>query len=135
MNANVIEEFRAKAGVVGGYFEGMPMVLLHSLGAKSGIERINPLVFLPDEADASTLYIFASKAGAPSNPDWYYNVVANPTVTVEVGDETFEATASELHGAQRDEVFAKAASRYSTYAEYEKMTDRVIPVIALTRNS
>lgn len=133
MNTQVIQEFRANDGVVGGYFEGMPMMLLHSTGAKSGIERTTPLVFLPDDSDSSTCYIFGSKAGAPSNPDWYYNVVAHPDVTVEIGSESFPATAVELRGESRDEVYARAAARFSNYADYEKMTDRVIPVIAIKR--
>ena len=134
MNTMVIEDFRAHKGAVGGYFEGMPMLLLHTKGAKSGKERINPLVYLADDSPSSTLYIFASKAGAPTNPDWYYNVIVNPAVTVEIGDGSFEATASEITGAQRDEIYARASARFTNYADYQKMTDRVIPVIAITRS-
>ncbi len=133
MNANVIEEFRANDGVVGGWFEGMPMVLVHTTGAKSGIERIIPLVYLPDADEPSRIYIFASKGGAPKSPDWYFNVLANPDVTLEVGADTYDATATELVGPQRDAVYAEQARRYSNFADYEKATDRVIPVIALTR--
>ncbi len=133
MNTDVIEEFRANAGKVGGYFDGMPLVLLHAKGAKSGIERISPLVYLPDATDPSRIYIFASKGGAPSSPDWYHNVVANPDVTLEVGTERFPATASELVGAERDEIYAEQARRYANFADYQKQTDRIIPVIALTR--
>ncbi len=134
MNTMVIQQFRDNGGAVGGYFEGMPMMLLHSTGAKSGKERINPLVYMADETASSTLYIFASKAGAPSNPDWYHNVVANPAVTVEIGTESFPATATQVTGPERDEIYAQAAARFSNYADYEKMTDRVIPVIAITRD-
>ena len=133
MNANVIEEFRANEGVVGGYFEGMPMVLVHTTGAKSGIERIIPLVYMPGTDDSSRIYIFASKGGAPKSPDWYFNVIANPDVTLEVGAETYPATATELSGPERDAVYAEQAGRQPQFAEYEKATDRVIPVIALTR--
>jgi deazaflavin-dependent oxidoreductase (nitroreductase family) len=133
MNANVIEEFRANDGVVGGYFEGMPMVLVHTTGAKSGIERTIPLVYLPATDDPSRIYIFASKGGAPKSPDWYFNVVANPDLTLEVGAETYPATATELSGPERDAVYAEQATRQPQFADYEKATDRVIPVIALTR--
>jgi deazaflavin-dependent oxidoreductase (nitroreductase family) len=133
MNANVIEEFRANDGVVGGYFEGMPMVLVHTTGAKSGIERIIPLVCMADDTDPSRIYIFASKGGAPKSPDWYFNVIANPDVTLEVGAETYPATATALSGPERDAVYAEQARRQPQFADYEKATDRVIPVIALTR--
>src|SRR4051794_18337035 len=91
-NARIIEEFRANDGVVGGMFEGMPMLLLHHVGAKSGTPRVNPLAY---QADNGRYVILASKGGAPTNPDWYYNLKANPDVTIEVGTDTFEAVASE----------------------------------------
>ena len=94
-NAQVIEEFRANSGKVGGMFENMPLLLLHHTGARSGQARINPLAYL---ADGSRYVIFASKAGAPSNPDWYHNVTAHPEVTIEVGTETLRSTASEATG-------------------------------------
>jgi deazaflavin-dependent oxidoreductase (nitroreductase family) len=133
MNADVIAEFRANEGKAGGYFQGMPLVLLHAKGAKSGIERISPLVYLPDASDPARIYIFASKGGAPKSPDWYHNVVANPDVTLEVGTEKFDATATELVGAERDTVYAEQSRRYANFADYQKQTERIIPVIALTR--
>lgn len=129
-NTKVIEEFRSNAGKVGGQFEGSPMLLLTTTGAKSGQKRVNPMMYL-DEGDQ--LYVFASKAGAPTNPDWYHNLVAHPEVTVELGADTLQATASVVEGAERDRVYAEQASRYPGFAEYQEKTDRVIPVVALHR--
>jgi deazaflavin-dependent oxidoreductase (nitroreductase family) len=133
-NTQVINEFRANEGRVGGNFEGAPMVLLTTTGAKSGKQFTTPLVYLPDAGNPKRIYIFASKAGAPSNPDWYYNLTANPTVTLEVGPEKFEASATEIAGAQRDEIYAEQVRHMPGFADYEKSTTRVIPVIALTRD-
>ena len=132
-NKKIIDEFRANAGVVGGQFAGAPMVLITTTGAKSGQQRTSPLVCYPE---AERLVIFASKAGAPTNPDWYHNLMANPELTVEFGAETYAATASELHGAERDEVYAKQVERMPGFGEYAVKTAgiRVIPVLALTRN-
>ena len=130
-NAAIIAEFRANSGVVGGQFEGSDVVLLTNTGAKSGKQRVNPLVCQP--ADDGTIYVFASKGGAPSNPDWYYNVIANPAVTVEFGTETFDAVATVVTGSERDAIYARQAERYEGFAEYARLTDRVIPVIALRR--
>ena len=132
-NTQIIKEFRANEGRVGGNFDGAHMVLLTTTGAKSGLQRTSPLVYLPDESDPKRIYIFASKAGAPTSPDWYYNLKANPTVTLEVGAEKFEATATEVTGAPRDEIYAEQARYMPGFADYEKATTRVIPVIALTR--
>src|ERR1700750_3240866 len=110
-NTQVITEFRANEGRVGGNFEGTPLVLLTTTGAKSGLSRTAPLVYLPDESDPDQIFIFASKAGAPTSPDWYHNLSANPTVTLEVGAETFEATATEITGARRDEIYAEQVRR------------------------
>jgi deazaflavin-dependent oxidoreductase (nitroreductase family) len=129
-NNNVIAEFRENGGKVGGMFEGAPIVLVHHIGAKSGVERIAPLVYL---ADGDRLFIFASKGGADDNPAWYHNLVANPKVTVEVGTETFAVTASVLTGAERDEVYAKQAAKLANFGEYQQMTTRIIPVVELTR--
>src|SRR5882724_1436399 len=104
-NSNVIAEFRENGGKVGGMFEGAPIILVHHIGAKSGIERIAPLVYLATEDDR--LFIVASKGGADDNPGWYHNLIAHPKVTVELGTETFTVTASVLTGAERDEYFAK----------------------------
>jgi deazaflavin-dependent oxidoreductase (nitroreductase family) len=134
-NQGIIEEFRANQGAVGGGFAGAPIVLLHTTGAKSGSARINPLVTLP--GDDGTLYIFASAAGAPKHPDWYHNLVAQPKVEVEFGQETFDATATPVTGAERDRIYAEQVTRMETFAEYEAKTKgiRTIPVVALTRTS
>lgn len=131
MNRQIIAEFRENAGKVGGMFEGAPMLILHSTGAKSGKERLNPLMY---QAADDRMYIFASKAGAPDNPDWYYNVTANPQVTLEVGSETIGATASEVTGADRDRIWEAQKQAYPQFAEYEASTSRTIPVIALDRS-
>ena len=129
-NAKVIEEFRANAGNVGGSFEGAPMVLVTTTGAKSGAPRTSPLVYLPD---GDRVVIFASKAGAPTNPDWYHNLKANPRVTVEVGAETFETNAVEITGDERDRLFAEQVSRMPGFQAYADNTTRIIPVVALPR--
>lgn len=128
-NAQIIEEFRANDGRVGGMFEGGTLLLLHHTGAKSGKSRINPLGYLSDNG---RYVIFASKAGAPTNPDWYHNLKAHPNVTVEVGTDTIQAVASEATGDERDRLYRTQAERVPQFAEYEKQTDRVIPVIVLT---
>lgn len=129
-NAKVIEEFRANHGKVGGVFEGAPIVLLTHTGAKSGTVRTTPLMYLPD---GDRVTIFASKGGAPSDPDWYRNVAANPVVTVEVGDETYEARAIVATGEERDDLFARQSAAYPQFAEYQKNTERLIPVVVLER--
>ena len=131
-NKQVIEEFRANDGKVGGPFEGAPLLLLHTTGAKSGLARLNPLMYLPD---GERHVIIASKAGAPDNPDWYYNVVANPEVSVEVGSEKFEAVATVADEPERTELYDKMAASFSAFAEYEEKTSRTIPVIILNRKS
>lgn len=127
-NREVIDEFRANEGRVGGNFEGAPIVLLHTTGARSGEERINPLMYLPD---GDRIVVFASKGGAPGNPDWYFNLVANPAVTVEVGSETRPARARVVGPDERDTLYAEQAKRYPQFAEYEKLTTRKIPVVVL----
>ena len=127
-NKNIIEEFRGNAGKVGGPFEGSPLLLLTSTGAKTGAERTSPVMYLPD---GDRYVVFASKGGAPTNPDWYHNLVANPEATVEVGTERFSVTSVITEGAERDELFARQAAAYPQFAEYAEQTDRVIPVIAL----
>jgi deazaflavin-dependent oxidoreductase (nitroreductase family) len=129
-NASIIEEFRANHGKVGGNFEGAPLLLLHSVGAKSGQERVSPMMYL---ADGDRYLVFASKAGAPDNPDWYHNLKANPDATIEVGDDTLDVRAEELPRTERDEKYAEQAALFPGFADYEKKTDRVIPVLALTR--
>jgi deazaflavin-dependent oxidoreductase (nitroreductase family) len=130
-NQGIIDEFRANAGQVGGGFAGAPVVLLTTKGAKSGKTRINPLVGLPD--DDGTIYVFASKAGAPTSPDWYHNLVANPEVEVEFGTDKFTATATPVTGAARDEIYERQKGLMPAFADYEQKTTRTIPVVALTR--
>ncbi len=129
-NTAIIEEFRANGGVVGGPFEGATIVLVTTTGAKSGKVRVNPLVA---RLEGDNVYVFASKAGAPTNPDWFHNLVADPSVTVEFGSETFAARAEVLEGEDRDRVYAAQAEQVPTFAEYQAGTDRVIPVIRLAR--
>jgi deazaflavin-dependent oxidoreductase (nitroreductase family) len=129
-NRRVIEEFRLNHGAVGGGFSGAPVVLLTTTGAKSGHRRVNPLVALPA---GELLYVFASKGGAPANPDWYYNLLAHPEVEVEFGDDRFIAVARPLAGAERDRMFAEQVARFAAFGEYQKSTSRVIPVIELRR--
>jgi deazaflavin-dependent oxidoreductase (nitroreductase family) len=131
-NRKVIEEFRANDGNVGGQFEGAPVLLLHTTGAKSGNERVNPMMYL--DLDGRR-FVFASKAGADTNPDWYHNLVANPRVTAEVGTETYGADAAPLAREERDKVYAEQAKRYPGFAEYQEKTSRVIPVVELKRAS
>jgi deazaflavin-dependent oxidoreductase (nitroreductase family) len=130
-NQTMIDEIRANAGKVGGPFEGATLVILHTKGAKSGKPRENPLAALVE--DDKTVYIFASKGGAPTNPDWYYNLKANPSVEVELGAEKFAATAAEVTGAKRDEIFGRMKVLMPGFADYEAGTSRVIPVVVLNR--
>ena len=134
-NAHVIEEFRANEGRVGGNFEGAPMTLVHHRGRKSGREYVNPMMYLRDDDDPATIYVFASKGGAPDHPDWYANLVAAGEAEVEVGTEQYPVTVTELTGDERDRVYAEQARRYPGFAEYEEKTAgvRTIPVLALTR--
>jgi len=129
-NAQIISEFRSSDGKVGGPFDGATVVLLTTTGARSGLERVNPLVCRTEGDD---VYVFASKAGAPTNPDWFHNLVANPEVTVEVGTETFRARAEVLDKAERDRIYAAQAAEFANFAEYQAGTDRVIPVVRLRR--
>ena len=129
-NRGIIEEFRSNQGRVGGFFEGDPVLLLSTTGAKSGQARTNPVMYLPD---GDRWIIFATKGGAPTNPDWYYNVRANPDVTVEVGTDTFEAHAEITEGDERDRLYARQVELYPGFGDYERKTTRKIPVVALTR--
>jgi deazaflavin-dependent oxidoreductase (nitroreductase family) len=129
-NAKVIAEFRANSGKVGGQFKDATMVLITTKGARTGQQRINPLVYLPD---GERVVIFASKAGAPTNPDWFHNLRANPLVTVEVGTETYQARAVVIDGEERDRLYAAQVKRFAAFGEYEAKTSRKIPVIALER--
>jgi deazaflavin-dependent oxidoreductase (nitroreductase family) len=129
-NAGIIEEFRANAGKVGGHWEGRDLLLLTTTGRKSGKQHTTPMVFT---RDGDRLLVYASKAGAPSHPDWYLNLVADPHVVVEAGPERYDAIATPLERAERDRAFAAQAARVPAFAEYQEKTERVIPVVALTR--
>ncbi|MGB2910749.1 MAG: nitroreductase family deazaflavin-dependent oxidoreductase [Anaerolineales bacterium] len=131
-NKKVIEEFRANDGKVGGSFVNMTLLLLHTTGAKSGLRRENPVAYM---ADGERLVIIASKAGAPTNPAWYYNLVANPEVSVEVGTEQFQALATITQEPERTELFEKMATLYPGFAEYLRKTTRIIPVVTIKRLS
>ncbi|GAC1587715.1 MAG: nitroreductase family deazaflavin-dependent oxidoreductase [Acidimicrobiales bacterium] len=133
-NRKIIDEFRGHEGRVGGPFEGMPMIIVHSTGAKSGAERVHPMVY---QAVGDAWAVFASKAGAPTNPDWYHNLVANPQVTVEVGTETVPVTARVVSGDERERIWSKQKKDYPGFAEYESKTAgiREIPVIVLERRN
>jgi deazaflavin-dependent oxidoreductase (nitroreductase family) len=128
-NAQIIEEFHANEGRVGGTFEGMPLLLLHHTGAKSGRSRVNPLAY---QSDDGRYVVFASKGGAPTNPGWYHNLKAHPDTTIEVGTDTIDVVASEATGEERERLFRTQAERVPQFGDYEKRTDRVIPVIVLT---
>ncbi|MSQ12302.1 MAG: nitroreductase family deazaflavin-dependent oxidoreductase [Dehalococcoidia bacterium] len=128
-NKAIIEEFRGHSGKAGS-FPGGPLLLLTTMGAKSGKSFTTPLMYLQD---GKRVVVIASKGGAPGNPDWYHNLVANPTVTVELGAEMFEANAVVMTGHERDDLYSRQAKRYPFFAEYEKQTKRKIPVIALER--
>jgi len=130
LNQQVIEEFRANGGKVGGMFEGAPMMLLTTTGAKSGQPRVAPLVYT---TDGDRIVIIASKGGAPTHPDWYHNVAANPEVTVEVGTEKFPARAEIATEPERTRLFNAQADIMPNFYEYQKNTDRTIPVITISR--
>jgi deazaflavin-dependent oxidoreductase (nitroreductase family) len=132
-NQRIIAEFRASEGRVGGPFEGAPMVLLHHVGRNSGKEYVTPVVYLPGDDDS--IYVFASKAGAPTNPDWYHNLVAAGQATIEVKTSTYTATVSEVGGEERDRIYAEQVKRMPGFGEYEQKTEgiRKIPVLRLTR--
>ena len=130
-NQSVISEFRANGGKVGGYFAGANLLLLHTIGAKSGQPRTNPVVYV---TDGDRLVVIASKSGEDSNPDWYYNLLANPTVTVERGNEKFQARATAVtEEPERSRLYAKMVEHRSGFADYEQKTTRKIPAIVLER--
>ncbi len=127
-NAKTIAEFRANQGKVGGVFEGAPLVLAHHRGRKSGREYVTPMMYLPHDTEPDIIYVFATKAGAPTSPDWYHNFV-------ERGTETYKVTVRELTGAERDRIYAEQARRYPGFAGYARQTAgvRTIPVLELRR--
>ena len=134
-NDQVIAEFRAHGGRVGGGFEGAPMVLLHHVGRKSGRAYVTPLVYGPDPTDQNTIYVFASAAGAPKDPQWYGNIVAAGTTTVEVGTETYPVRVETLSGEERERIYAAQVEAMPGFGEYAEKTAgiRTIPVVALHR--
>lgn len=132
-NAEVIAEFRANGGeVTSPYDDPPPMLLVHTIGARSGREHTVPMRAIPD---GDSLYIFASAHGSERHPDWYHNAVANPEIVIEKGTETIPVRATEVHGAERDVVFARQAARFPIFAEYERKLRRSIPVIRLDRRA
>ena len=131
-NTQVIAEFRKNHGKVGGNFEGAPLLLLHSEGARTGKPRVNPMMYLKD---GDRYLVFASKGGADTNPDWYHNVKSHPNAKIEVGEKTIDVRAEELKGAERDEIYAKQSKLYPNFAEYQQKTKRIIPVMALVPRS
>jgi deazaflavin-dependent oxidoreductase (nitroreductase family) len=131
-NTPVIEEFRGNGGKVGGTFEGFPLVLLHHTGAKSGTERVNPLAY--QRIDDDTVAVFASKGGAPTHPDWYHNLVANPNTSIEIGTERYDVTARVATGDERETIWDAQKKAYPNFAEYETTSgDREIPVVVLVK--
>jgi deazaflavin-dependent oxidoreductase (nitroreductase family) len=127
-NSKIIDEFRANGGKVGGPFEGAPLLLLHTTGAKSGRERVNPVMY---QEVGSSYAVFASKAGAPTSPDWYHNLVAHPDVSAEIGTETKPLLAREASDDERDRIWSRQKSLYPGFADYERRTSRRIPVVIL----
>ena len=134
-NAKIIAEFRANQGRVGGAFVGAPIALVHHRGRRSGREYVSPMMYLAAEGDAATIYVFGSKAGAHTHPDWYYNLTDAGLAQVEVGTEIYQVTVRDLAGEERDRVFEEQARRYPGFAEYAEKTTgiRTIPVLALRR--
>jgi deazaflavin-dependent oxidoreductase (nitroreductase family) len=131
-NKKIIEEFRANGGRVGGYFEGAPLLILHHTGAKSGQERLNPMMY---RKAGDAWAVFASKAGAPTNPDWYHNLRAHPDATIEVGTETIAVRARVADSEEREPIWAAQKAEYPGFADYEQKTSREIPVVILERRS
>ena len=132
MNKETIEEFRANEGRVGGMFERATLLLLHHVGAKSGTERVNPLMC---RIEGDAWVVFASKAGAPTNPDWYYNLLANPATTIEIGTETVAVTARVAEGDERTRIWEATKTETPMFADYEEKSGRQIPVVVLERTS
>jgi deazaflavin-dependent oxidoreductase (nitroreductase family) len=129
-NLQLVEEFRANRGKTDGPFAARPLLLLTTAGAKSGQERTSPLMYIPDGAH---LLVIASNVGAPKHPDWYHNLLVHPNVTVEVGVETYHATAATLIGIEREQTWARIVERYPFFAEHQAKTSRQIPIVALKR--
>lgn len=127
-NQTIIDEFRANEGHVGGQFEGAPLLLLHTVGAKTGQARVNPMMY---QQVGDGVAVFASKAGAPDNPAWFHNLVAHPDVTAEVGTDTVALHARVAEGDEREQIWERQKTDYPGFADYESQTDRIIPVVVL----
>ncbi|HEV2377089.1 MAG TPA: nitroreductase family deazaflavin-dependent oxidoreductase [Streptosporangiaceae bacterium] len=127
-NSQVIKEFRENAGKVGGPFEGAPLLLLHTTGAKTGQERINPVMY---QQVTGGYAVFASRGGAPTNPDWFHNLVAHPSVEAEIGTEMLRLTARVAEGEERGRIWSAQKRDFPQFADYERNTDRQIPVVVL----
>lgn len=134
-NTKIIAEFRANRGRVGGPFAGAPIALVHHRGRRTGTERVSPMMYAAGPGD--TIYVFASKAGVPTNPDWYYNLVDKGVGAVEIGTQSWDVTVDELPGPERDRVYGRQAAAFPGFAEYEEKTKgaRTIPVLSLTRKA
>jgi deazaflavin-dependent oxidoreductase (nitroreductase family) len=128
-NDKIIEEFRANAGKVGGQFEGAPLLLLHTVGARSGQARVSPVMY---QAVDGGYAVFASKGGAPTNPDWFHNLLANPRTRAEIGTGTVELVARVAEGDERERIWSAQKAAYPGFADYERKTSRQIPVVVLT---
>lgn len=131
LNEQVIDDFRANGGRVGGPYEGAPLILVHHVGAKTGTKRVSPVMYFPQED--GRMVIVASHQGAPENPAWYHNLKANPRTDVEAGAETFPVMVNEITGEERDAVWAGILAMVPSLAEFQKMTTRTIPLLRLTR--
>ena len=129
-NAKTIAEFRRNNGKVGGYFEGAPLLIMHTQGARTGRNHVVPVMYL---RDGERYIVFASKGGAPKNPDWYHNVKAHPNIKIEVDDETIAVEAEEILGVEHDRLYKRQAGLYPQFAEYQRKTKRTIPVIGMTK--
>lgn len=129
-NAHTIAEFRKNHGKVGGYFEGAPLVLMHTVGAKTSKAHLVPVMYL---RDGERIVVFASKGGAPKNPDWYHNLKAHPDIQIEVGDDTFDVRGEEMLGAEHERLYQTQSKIYPQFADYQRKTKRTIPVIAFTK--
>lgn len=134
-NEAIVEEFRAKGGQLSGNYEGEPVVLVHSVGRKTGVLRVKPMLYRPHSEDPKVIYVFASGAGPPKNPAWYHNITSAGRITVEVGPETYEAEVRELKGDERDAVWAAHVADYPRFADFQAKCEgvRLIPVVELTR--
>jgi deazaflavin-dependent oxidoreductase (nitroreductase family) len=128
-NRKIIDEFRASGGKVGGNFAGAPLLLLHTVGARTGVERIHPVMY--QDLGGGAVAVFASKAGAPTNPDWFHNLIAHPDVTAEIGADTRRFRARKAAAEERAPIWNKQKQQYPGFAEYESKTERVIPVVIL----